>query len=194
VYYPEAGDFSSAATARIALVDSLPYGIFKSEFGKDSYYRELFANSGRVGQGTLLYAMDAKYFNGPWEYPENARQFKGILRYTMGDDADGLRVTTMGYSGVGHTTNAIPLPAVEAGLLNRFGTVDPFQGVSTQRDQINAQWWHRNDAGDLTKANLYYIHYGYDEFFNETGSFEDPGNGDLLHRFEHRSTFGGNLE
>src|SRR5208282_3286229 len=109
VYYPEAGDFSSAATARIALVDSLPYGIFKSEFGKDSYFRELVANSGRVGQGTLLYAVDATYFNGPWENPENSRLFKGILRYTMGDDADGLRATAITYSAVGRTTDGIPL-------------------------------------------------------------------------------------
>ena len=62
VYYPEAGDFSSAATARITLMDSLPYGIFKSEFGKDSYFRELIANSGQLGQGTLLYALRRQVF------------------------------------------------------------------------------------------------------------------------------------
>jgi hypothetical protein len=194
VYYPEAGDFSNAGTARITLVDSLPAGMVRGEFGKNSWYRELIANSGCLGDGVLLYAADATYFNGPWEFPENSRLFKGILRYTMGDTADGLRLTALGYSGVGHLTDFIPLAAVESGLLERFGTVDPFQGVSTQRFQGNAQWWHRDDAGDLAKANLYYVYYGYDEFFNETGNFEDPVNGDLLHRFEHRSTFGGNLE
>ncbi len=127
VYYPEAGDFSSAGTARIRLVDSLPAGIFKTEYGKDSYYRDLVANSGCVGPGVLLYAFDATYFNGPWEYPENSRLFKGILRYTVGDEHDGMRLTTMGYSGVGRINDNIPLPAVQAGLLDRFGTLDPFE-------------------------------------------------------------------
>jgi hypothetical protein len=154
----------------------------------------LIANSSALGPGTLLYAFDATYFNGPWEFPENSRLFKGVLRYTMGDEADGLRTTLIGYSGVGHTTDAIPLEAVEAGLLNRFGTTNPFEGVSTQRFQINNQWWHKDDAGDFTKANLYYVYYGYNEFFDETGSFMDPLNGDLLHRFEHTTTFGGSVE
>ena len=77
VYYPEAGDFSSAGTARITMVDSLPYGIFKSEVGKDSYFRELVANSGRLGQGTLLYAIERQYFNGPWEYPGELAAVQG---------------------------------------------------------------------------------------------------------------------
>src|SRR5208283_4040536 len=101
VYYPEAGDFSSAATARIALVDSLPYGIFKSEFGKDSYVREVVANSDRLGPGVLL--------------------------YTMGDADDGFRATAIGYSAVGRTNDALPLAAIEAGQIDRFGASDPFE-------------------------------------------------------------------
>jgi hypothetical protein len=193
VYYPEAGDFSSAGTARITLVDRLPYGMVKSEFGKDSYYRELIANSGCVGSGTLLYAFDTLYFNGPWEFPENSRLLKGILRYTVGDHDDGMRITAQGYSGVGRINDNIPLPAVQAGLLNRFGTLDPFEGLSTQRYQLNAQWWHQNEVGDLTKANLYYVNYAFSIFTNTTGNVQDPDNGDEVHQFEHRSTFGGNL-
>lgn len=193
VYYPDAGDFSSAGTARISLMDSLPAGIFKTEVGKDSYFRELVANSAPLGQGTLLYAVDAEYFNGPWEFPENARIFKGIFRYTMGDESDGLRVTAMVYSAIGRTTDGIPLLGVEAGLLNRFGTNDPSEGISTQRDQVNFQWWHRDDAGDLTKANAYYVYYRFSDYFNETGNFEDRINGDTVHEFEHNTAVGANL-
>jgi hypothetical protein len=194
VYYADAGDFSNAGTARMTLMDSLPAGIAKTEIGRNDWYRALVANSGCLVNGVLLYAVDATYFNGPWEYPENSRLFKGILRYTMGDDADGMRITGIGYSGVGRTNNAIPLPAVQSGILDRWGTADPFEGVSTQRFQGNFQWWHKDDAGDTTRANLYYVYYAYEEYFNESGNFNDPVNGDLLHRFEHRSTFGGNLE
>lgn len=195
VYYPEAGDLSSAGSVRIAMMDSLPYGgMIKSEIGKDSYYRNLVAGSDRLGQGTLLYAVDCTYFNGPWEFPENSRLFKGVLRYTMGDDDDGLRATAMGYSAVGRTNDGIPLPAVQDGLLSPYGTNDPFEGISTERIQGNLQWWHHSDAGSFTKANLYCIYYGFNDFFNETGDFEDPVNGDLVREFEHDITFGGNLE
>jgi hypothetical protein len=194
VYYPEAGDFSSAGTARIKMVDSLPYGMIKSEFGKNSYYRDLIANSSCLGQGTLLYAFDAEYFNGPWQTPENSRLFKGILRYTMGDEDDGLRLTAWGYSAVGRSHDGIALGAVQAGLISRFGSTDPFEGISTYRYQGNLQWWHKNDAGDLTKANLYYVNYAFGIYLNETGDLQDPVNGDTVHEFEHRSTFGGNVE
>jgi len=194
VYYPEAGDLSSAGTVRISMMDSLPYAMLKSEVGKNSYVRDLFANSAPLGQGTLLYAVSAEYFNGPWEFPENDRIFNGMLRYTMGDNYDGLRLTAWAYSAIGRTNDGIPLPAVEAGLLNRLGTNDPSEGISTNRDQVNLQWWHRNDAGDLTKANMYFVYYGFSDFFNETGDFEDPVNGDLVHEFEHNMTFGGSAE
>jgi hypothetical protein len=203
VYYPEAGDFSSAGTARITMMDSLPAGILKSEVGKDSYFRELIANSDCLGQGTLLYAFDGKYFNGPWEFPENARLFKGILRYTMGDEDNGLRLTAWAYSGIGRINDNIPQLAVQAGVLDRFGTLDPFEGITTQRDQLNLQWWHRDDAGDLTKANLYYIYYRFRIFTNTTGTAIDDAAGnfnpdgssipDEFEQFEHRSVYGGNL-
>lgn len=193
VYYAEAGDFSSAGTARIHLVDGLPYGIFKSEFGKNSYFRELVANSDCLGRGTLLYAAEAFYFNGPWDFPENSRLFKGILRYTMGDDCDGLRLTAMSYSGVGRINDQIPLEAVETGVLSRLGTLDPFEGISTQRHQVNSQWWHQGDDGSLTKGNLYYVYYRFNIYTNPSGDFLDPVNGDEFQQFEHREFFGGNL-
>jgi hypothetical protein len=187
VYYPEAGDFSSAGTARITLVDSLPYGIFKSEFGKDSYFRDVVANSGKLGQGTLLYAASAEYFNGPWEFPENSRLFSGLLRYTLGDDHDGIRLNASAYSGIGRINDNIPTIAVEGGFLDRLGTLDPFEGINTQRYQLNAQWWHKDDAGDATRANVYFVNYHYSIWTN-TG-----GDGQEFQQAEHRDVFGTNL-
>jgi hypothetical protein len=202
-YYAENGDFSLAARLWITMVDSLPYGILKTEVGKNSYYRELIANSGRLGQGTLLYAFQGQYFNGPWELPNNARQFNGILRYTLGDDQDGFRVTAWAYSAVGRTEDAISDLAMEAGALNRFGTFDPRLGLSTQRHQLNTQWWHKDDAGDLTKANVYYVYYRFNILANGTGTLQDDQAGnfapdgssipDTVQQFMHGSIFGGNI-
>jgi hypothetical protein len=198
VYYPEAGDFSSAGTARITMMDSTQTGIFKSEVGKDSYFRDLVANSGRLGQGTLLYAVSAEYFNGPWAFPENARLFDGMLRYTVGDEYNGMRWTAWAYSGVGRINDNIPTIAVEAGAINRFGTLDPFEGITTSRDQLNWQWWHKDDAGDVTRANIYYIYYQFRIFTNTSGTAMDdeagaPGVPDEFEQFEHRHVYGANL-
>ncbi len=45
----------------------------------------------------------------------------------------------------------------------------------------------------MTRANVYYVYYAFSIFTNTTGDLQDPVNGDLVHQFEHRSTFGGNL-
>jgi TonB-dependent Receptor Plug Domain len=206
VYYADAGDLSSAGHVNTTMVDSLPYGIFKSEFGKNDYFRELVANSAPLGQGVLLYAVSAEYFNGPWEYPENSRLFDGMLRYTMGDAQDGLRLTAWAYSGAGRINDNIPTEAIEAGAINRFGTLDPFENLHTTRDQLNLQWWHRDDAGDVTKANVYYIYYQFRIFTNTTGTAIDDssinastgqlntGVSDEFEQYDsHRSVYGTNF-
>ena len=81
-YYADEGDFASAGAAHLRLVDRLDRGIASLTGGEYGYVRGFVANSNAVGPGTLLYAIDASYNNGPWDVPEHSRRTSGLLRYS----------------------------------------------------------------------------------------------------------------
>ena len=72
-YYADEGDFASAGAAHLRLAARLDRGIASITGGEHRYVRGLIANSNAVGAGTLLYAVDATYNNGPWDHAEHAR-------------------------------------------------------------------------------------------------------------------------
>jgi hypothetical protein len=47
------------------------------------------------------------------------------MRYTMGTADNGLSITGMAYSNKWNSTDQVPLRAIESGLIDRFGALDP---------------------------------------------------------------------
>jgi len=95
-YTAEEGDFSSAGSAHIGLVDRLPHGSAGVTVGQDRYARALVANSIRVGVGDLLYAIEAAHNDGPWQQPERFHRLNGVVRYSFGNDRMRSSLTAMG--------------------------------------------------------------------------------------------------
>jgi len=104
-YAAEEGDFSSAGSARIALVDALPRGTALLTVGEDRYARALVASSSRLERGNLLYALEAAHDDGPWEQPEKFHRLNGMLRYSFGGDDRHVSLTAMAY-GAGWDSSA----------------------------------------------------------------------------------------
>jgi hypothetical protein len=103
----------------------------KLEAGQNGFGRALFTASSRVGHGHLLYAVEAHHSDGPWIHPDDYRKFNGVLRYSRGNQQNGLSLTAMGYSGRWRSTDQIPERAERTGQLDRFGAVDPTGAVRT---------------------------------------------------------------
>ena len=68
--------------ANIRYVNALEKWIAKVSGGEEGYARALFAQSPRLGEGTLLYALEVSHNNGPWVHPDNMRKYNGVLRYS----------------------------------------------------------------------------------------------------------------
>jgi len=185
-YYAQLSDFSSAGAVQIRYVDRLDQGFARSEVGLYDWYRALLADSGDLLGGTLLYAFETNYYNGPWDFGENYRKFNGILKYSRGDADNGLSFTVLGYSGVWRATNQIPARAVGGGLINRFGSLDPTDNGSTRRLTLSGQAWTTNDAGDVTRAAVYGFYYSLNLFSNFTFFLDNPVLGDQFQQYERR--------
>ncbi len=188
-YFVEDGDFTTAGSANINYVNVLDKPEALVQGGSDQYLRGLVMGSPRVGDGTLLYALEGVYNNGPWVNPDDYRKYNGVLRYSIGDAQNGFSVTGMGYSASWNSTDQVPLRAVDGGEIGRFGAIDPTDGGRSSRYSLSAEW-QSSGVESVTRAVAYGIAYKLNLFSNFTYFLDDPVHGDQFEQADDRSVYG----
>jgi outer membrane receptor protein involved in Fe transport len=196
-YFADEGDFSSAGAAHLRLFDTLPQGgIASITAGEHDYVRGLVAKSGVAGPGQLLGALELAHNDGPWELPEKFHRVNGVLRYSVGDALTHASVTAMAYGAAWDSTDQIPLRAVEAGTLGRFGFIDPTDGGNTSRASLSFSLAHQYESdgagrgGGELRLDAYAIASRLDLFSDFTYFLEHPVDGDQFEQAEQRQVFG----
>ncbi|WP_084788998.1 TonB-dependent receptor domain-containing protein [Bradyrhizobium sp. Cp5.3] len=188
-YFADQGDFASAGAVAIDYVNKLPKNIAEMTFGSFGYHRALAAGSTAVGAGTLLAAIEAGKYDGPWEVPDNVRKLNSVMRYSQGTATDGLTLTAMAYSNGWTSTDQIPQRAIDQGLINRFGTLDPTDGGTSSRFSFSSNWAQSGDYGQ-TNVSAYVVRSDLQLFNDFTYFLDNPVNGDQFSQLDRR-TLGG---
>jgi outer membrane receptor protein involved in Fe transport len=191
-YFAEQGDFATAGSSNITYATELDRPIVHAEVGAYGFGRALFAASPKVGGGHLLAALETSTNDGPWTVPDQYRKLNGVLRYTRGDQVNGFSLTAMGYHGKWRATEASPERAVNAGLIERFGSIDATDGGHSSRYSVAGEWQHGTNA-TLTKLTAYGIKYDLDLFSNFTFFLDDPVHGDQFEQVDDRVVTGAKL-
>lgn len=190
-YYATEGDFSTAGAAHIEYANALPKGVASATVGSYGYERALFANSQSLGEGKLLYALEAVGYDGPWDNPDNYHRFNGVVRYSQGTNANGIAITGFGYDSKWNSTDQIAQRAVDQGTLSRFGAIDPTDGGETSRYNLSFQG--RRTEGDLQYfVSAYAFRYNLNLWSNFTYFLDDPVNGDQFLQADRRNVVGVN--
>ncbi len=192
-YYADEGDFSAAGAMQLKLPDRLEQGIAEAGGGINGYRRFLLADSPKVGNGNLLYALEVFHNDGPWTRPDDYRKFSGMLRYGEGTAQNGFNVTAMAYQGTWNATNQIPKRAVDAGLIGRFDTLDPSDGGEASRYSLSGAW-SKTAQNSATSANAYVINSKLNLWNNFTFFQIDRVNGDQFEQTDKRVTTGLNVK
>ena len=190
-YYASEGDFSSAGAVSIKYADSLRSGIASVGLGQNGFRRVLLADSPSLGNGKLLYAVEAMHNDGPFVHPDDYRKFNAVLRYSEGDAANGFNVSAMAYQARWNSTDQIPKRAVDAGTLGRFDAIDPTDGGESHRYSVSGGW-RRSSETSSTQVNAYLIDWRLALFSNLTYFLDDPVNGDQFSQPDRRRTAGVN--
>lgn len=191
----ENGNFSAAGAAQFHLVDSLPQGFAKAEFGENRHARAVVAETihaaANPGAASTVGA-EAAYQDGPWEKAEAARRLNAFARHSWSGRSGDYSVTFMGYDGRWNSTDQIPLRAVRSGALDRFGNIDPTDGGESSRVSLSFDGLVY-DRDDSTGFNLYAIRSDLDLYSNFTYFFDDAVNGDQFNQREDRYIVGGSV-
>jgi hypothetical protein len=191
-YFAEEGDFASAGSAHMQLLNRMPSGLASVTFGTYGYQRYLLANSTAIADGDLLYALEVNRNNGPWESEENLKKINGILRYSGGTDLDGFNITAMAYHNQWDATDQIPLRALQSKTIDRFDTIDETNGGESSRYSLNIARYLSDNNGAFD-FNAYALHSKLDLYSNFTYFLNNPTDGDQFNQNERRTTVGFNV-
>ena len=189
-YYAAVGDFGSVASAHTRLANEIPDQATVS-VGTDDYQNLFAGGTLHLGGGRrLLGALEVGRYNGPWRPGQDFKKVNATLRYSQGDAADGFSLTGMVYKSGGLLTTDQPLRAIEAGLISRFGTLDPTDASRSLRYSLSAHLDKPLGSGRLA-LSLYGIGSTMTLVNDFTHYLDDPVNGDQEEQNESRATFGG---
>ncbi|MGA2192653.1 MAG: TonB-dependent receptor [Nitrospirota bacterium] len=193
-YYAAYGDFASVGAVEMNYYNVLPKAISTVTVGEWGYYRDLLADSIKMGPGNLLFAIEGVHDDGPWTRAEDFRKMNGVLRFSEGDELNGFNITAMGYDCYDDATNQIPLRAVNDGSISPFGTENPSDFINTFRYSLSSAWQRTSDDS-ITKVNAY-IYAAKMKLFNDFTYFLNypppavgqPAEGDQFEQSDRRVT------
>lgn len=188
-YYADVGDFGSAGAFNVRYYDRLPSGLVRADGGQFGYGRVVVANNAPIGEGNLIYAGEFEHNDGPWVIGDNERKFDGVLRYAVGDAANGFDVTAMAYHNIWRSTDQVPDRAIAEGIIGRYGEIDTTDGGNTSRYAVSGEW-HSIGAHSATRVTAYGLHYDLDLFSDFTYFLEDPVHGDQIEQHDDRFVSG----
>jgi len=206
-YFLELGDFDTAGAVNFVLKDFVEENSVSGAIGSFDTQRALMLVSPTRGAVKTLLATEYYHGNGPFDSPNRYHRVN-VLGKASGALSETLTLSGWAsyYYAQWFGSGEIPLRAVEAGLVDRFGAIDPTEGGNTQRATINVDLtWKPGDNQRLT-VNAYASYYDLDLFNNFTLFLNDPIDGDEINQrdrralagldlqYEHRSTpFGASL-
>ena len=201
-YFPEYGDFDTAGVVKFTTRDFVEENTLEIAGGSFNTQRYLALLSPTRDVVKTFIAIEGYRNDGPFEHPNGYLRFNLFAKATTNLSEDvRLSVWASHYRAEWHGSGEIPARAIRAGLIDRFGSIDPNEGGVSQRTNLNLDWrWKVTDDQRLS-INAYASYYTLTLFNDFTFFLDDPANGDgikqtdrdrlvggLDTRYEHRGT------
>jgi len=189
-YFAGIGDFGSVASAHVRLLNIVPTQAIVT-IGTDGH-QNLFGSDtiSLADDRRLMAAAELGHYDGPWQPAQNFRKVNAVLRYSQGTAGSGFSLTGMAYASAGRLITDQPERAVAAGLISRFGTLNPSDYSRSQRYSLSAHIDRPMGPGQLA-VSLYAIRSTMTLWNDFTHYLDDPVNGDQEEQDEVRTTLGG---
>jgi outer membrane receptor protein involved in Fe transport len=128
--------------------------------------------------------------DGPVDDPQNLERLNVFARvHSHLSERSALTVDMGGFSSAWDASGQIPMRAIESGLIDRWGAIDPLEGGSTGRQTMNVTYRSSSEEGDIT-TRFWAQNYDFKLFSNFTFYLEDPVRGDMIEQTDERTLMG----
>lgn len=192
----EYGDFSGLGVVHIVTRESMPDQFtLRLQGGSFGTTRGFFSYSPDWKQTDALFAYEGAASDGPFLSPLGYRRDNVAANLTrrLGDRRQAALKFNYGRA-VSDSSGQIPLDLVETGRLDRFGFVDPTNGIRQWSGTLAGYWRQETARGDVVKVDAFAGRTLYDHYMNFTFFLNDPILGDAFQQHDSRLQQGANLQ
>lgn len=191
-FFADVGDFSAAGAAEFRLFNAVPHPFVSLTLGENRFVRFATGGTRRDGTAETTGAVEFTHDDGPWRIVEDSNRANAFLRHSWAANGNAYHLTLMAYRGRWRSTDQIPQRAIAAGLVDRFGSLDPTDAGDSDRVSVSFAGTIKGGTG-TTQVSAYAFHYRLNLFSNFTYFLDDPVNGDQFNQVDSRSVVGGAL-
>ncbi|MEO8602603.1 MAG: TonB-dependent receptor plug domain-containing protein [bacterium] len=191
-YFVELGDFALAGALKITTKDEFKQNFALAEGGSFDTQRYVLGGSVPLTWAKTLLAAEVYNSNGPFENPQNYWRYNVFGKLTLAPTADQkLQLLGSVYDGDWDGSGQIPARVVGSGpgKINRFGSLDPTEGGSTDRENLSVIYNYKPSADETWSAQAYGSRYHlrlFSDFtyFQTTGLrfYTEPGTNQYVDR------------
>ncbi len=191
-YHAEIGDFGTAGAVNFKTREVVREGVVQLAGGQFDTQRHLLMFSPTTGKVRTLVAAEGYYTNGPFQNDNRYFRANVMGKATMNPTSRSeLSVTGTYHQARWNASGEIPLRAVTAGTLDRFGAIDPTEGGDTTRATGKLNYHYDTTTGGRFFADAYAQYSRMDLFSNFTLFLNDSVNGDGFLQADRRVVYGG---
>jgi outer membrane receptor protein involved in Fe transport len=186
-YFPEYGDFATAAVVNFLTKDSVTENTLEISGGSFNTQRYLALLSPTRDALKTFVAIEGYHSDGPFEHPNGYTRLNLFAKAsaTLAEDMR-LALWASYYQADWHGSGQLPARAIASGQVDRFGAIDPSEGGSTARTNLNGDFsWKPRENHRLT-AHAYLTYYRLDLFNDFTLFLDDPVGGDEINQRDRR--------
>lgn len=197
MYNAAKGDMSVTGFAEFQTTNAIDKDIVKLEGGQFSTFRALAMSNllpRAVRKDHSWYtASEYRYSDGFFDHSQHFKRLNFFTKYSGRlNAASSLTISASSMHSSWSASGQIPDIAVQQGLIGFYGAIDPNEGGTTSRANVNIQLETNLPGGSLLKNQLYYSHYNFDLSSNFTLFLNDTVNGDQIRQKESRDLIGYN--
>ncbi len=195
-FSPEYGDFSGLGVVHIHQRESLPdeYTV-RLEGGNFNNGRGFLAWSPMMPKTDAYVAYDGSYIDGPFQNPGRYRRDNVNANYTRAlDDSQKVGLRFIFGRNDFYSSGQLPEDLINAGVLDRFGYVDPSDGGRVKLGTLSTYYSKSFASGDTLKIDGFIGRSLFDLYSNFTFYLVDPVNGDAFQQHDSRLQEGANAQ
>ncbi|MDQ1805042.1 TonB-dependent receptor plug domain-containing protein [Chryseobacterium sp. CKR4-1] len=197
-YYMDRGDFNTAGYVDFKTYDRLNNSMVKLEGGSFNSKRILGMfnilndNSGRKN---AYLAAEYNYTDGPFDVKQNFNRVNIFGKYNQWiTDNDYFNIQFSTFSSAWNASGQIPERAVDEGIINRWGSIDPTEGGKTSRTNLQMNFKHIISSSEQIDAMAFYSKYDFNLYSDFTFYLKDKDHGDEIQQTDGRNIYGAEIK
>ena len=194
-YFAEQGDFATAGA--VNLVTRKRFASNQVSLSVDTLagVRALGVASPQLSilDGRLhpILVAEVSRTQGPFQNPEDYNKYNvfGKLTYDLGPHT-AISLAASSYGGTWNASGQLPTRAVESGLVDFYGSLDPTEGGASSRHSVYLSFQHKDGVRSDFTALVYGSIYSFKLYSNFTFFSSDPIRGDEIEQGDDRQLGG----